>query len=132
MSRKLDDLHPDMRPFADRFLARLIEAKLPVLIFSTGRSAEEQERYLADGKSTVTRSLHQDGLAIDIVIYDLWDRSGGMSLQWRRVPEYAEIGAIGEDCGLLWGGRWETPDDPYHFEHPRGWQIAAAMRREEN
>jgi uncharacterized protein YcbK (DUF882 family) len=130
MSRRLDDLHPDFRPLADAFLARLMEAKLPVLIFSTGRSAEEQARYREDGKSTVERSLHQDGLAMDVVIYDLWDRQGGMSLQWKRVPQYAEIGSIAEDCGLVWGGRWTTLNDPYHVEHPDGWQIAAAMRGE--
>ena len=132
MSRRLDDLHPDMRPLAFAFLARLMEAKLPVLIFSTGRSQEEQDRYVEDGKSTVARSLHQDGLAIDVVIYDLWDRQGGMSLQWKRVPEYTEIGAIGEAVGLHWGGKWKALDDPFHFEMPDGWRIAAGFDREVN
>ena len=129
MSRRLDDLHPDFRPLADAFLAKLIEAKLPVLIFSTGRSQEEQDRYVEDGKSTVNRSLHQDGLAIDVVIYDLWDRQGGMSLQWKKVEEYTQIGVIGETLGLVWGGRWKTLDDPYHFEHPQGWQLAAQLHQ---
>ncbi len=125
MSRRLDDLHPLFRPLADAFLAKLMEAKLPVLIFSTGRSAEEQAANVAGGRSRVKRSLHQDGLALDVVIYNIWDIKGGMSLQWKRVDQYTELGEIVEALGLIWGGRWKTPDDPYHVEMPGGREIAS-------
>ncbi len=132
MSRALDDLHPEFRPLADAFLARCVEAKIPVLIFSTGRNQKEQNRLREEGKSTVKRSLHQDGLAMDVVVIDTYDRNGGMSLEWKRVDEYALIGAIAEDLGLVWGGNWTKLNDPYHVEHPEGWQIAAAMRAVEH
>ena len=31
------------------------------------------------------------------------------------IPDYEEIGMIGEACGLVWGGRWDKPDRP-HFQ----------------
>ena len=130
MSRRLDDLHPTMRPLANDFLARLIEAKLPVLVFSTGRSISEQAKNVAEGKSMVKRSLHQDGLAMDVVLIDNYDLTGGMSLQWKRVEQYAQLGSIAEDCGLLWGGRWKMPNDPYHVQMPNGWELAAQIARD--
>ena len=130
MSRKLHDLHPEFRPRVDAFLARLMEAKLPVLIYGTGRTQAEQDRYVEEGKSTVQRSLHQDGLAMDVALYDLYDLTGANSLQWKKVPEYLELGTIAKDCGLVWGGDWTRFPDPYHVEMSNGWQIAAAMRNE--
>lgn len=29
------------------------------------------------------------------------------------VPDYEEAGMIGESLGLIWGGRWHTPDYPH-------------------
>jgi len=29
--------------------------------------------------------------------------------------DWEEIGLIGESCGLVWGGRWKSPDRP-HFQ----------------
>lgn len=31
------------------------------------------------------------------------------------IPDWEEIGRLGEACGLVWGGRWKSPDRP-HFE----------------
>lgn len=30
-----------------------------------------------------------------------------------KIPDYLEVGEIGESFGLTWGGRWETPDYPH-------------------
>jgi hypothetical protein len=30
-----------------------------------------------------------------------------------KIPEYEEVGIIAEKCGLVWGGRWKTPDYPH-------------------
>jgi hypothetical protein len=34
------------------------------------------------------------------------------------VPDYVEAGKIGEQVGLVWGGRWSNPDYP-HFQQPK-------------
>jgi peptidoglycan L-alanyl-D-glutamate endopeptidase CwlK len=33
------------------------------------------------------------------------------------VGDYKEVGMLGESIGLVWGGRWKTPDNP-HFQQP--------------
>lgn len=35
-----------------------------------------------------------------------------------QIPDYREAGLIGEKVGLIWGGRWKTPDYP-HFQQPK-------------
>ena len=51
MSRALDDLSPRMRPLADRFLAKLMEARIPVMIVTTTRTAQEQAEKVANNLS---------------------------------------------------------------------------------
>lgn len=42
-----------------------------------------------------------------------WDIK--VSVNDNEIPDYQEIGAIGESCGLVWGGRFKSPDY-VHFE----------------
>ena len=117
-SRKLDDLDPIFRPRAFEFLARLTEATIPVLIINTGRTAAEQAEYLRTGASWVQRSKHQDGLAIDICPWEIFQLRGPDKLEWDADdPIWTKIGAIGEKLGLVWGGRWKKRDMG-HFEMP--------------
>lgn len=119
MSRLLSDLAPAFRPKAYELLARFVEAKVPVLIVCTGRTQAEQDAALAAGTSKVKRSKHQDGLAIDVVpyaVYEAADRSNDKLLWDTRSPLWTRLGLIGEQLGLTWGGRWKSPHDPGHFE----------------
>ena len=61
-----------------------------------------------------THSRHQDGMAVDVAFLDL-NGNPTYSGPWSR------LGEIGESCGLLWGGRWQSPDRP-HFELNINWQ----------
>lgn len=56
------------------------------------------------------QSKHIEGLAIDFVPV----RNG---TYWWTAPVtvWEEMGKIGKECGLLWGGDWKTKDCP-HFE----------------
>jgi len=42
-----------------------------------------------------------------------WDLK--VSVNKNEIPDYEEAGVIGEQCGLVWGGRWKKPDYP-HFQ----------------
>jgi peptidoglycan L-alanyl-D-glutamate endopeptidase CwlK len=42
-----------------------------------------------------------------------WDVK--VNVNKNEVPDYEELGEIGESLGLKWGGRWKKPDYP-HFE----------------
>jgi hypothetical protein len=118
MSRALDDLDPRFKPLAIALLARCVEARVAVLIVDTLRTPAEHAINLAAGTSWVARSTHLDGLAIDLVPYELYTAApGGDKLAWAAAhPLWPKIGAIGEALGLRWGGRWTIPDLG-HFEY---------------
>lgn len=118
-SRRLDDLDPRFKPIAIELLARCIEAKIPVMIVETRRSEAEHQANLAAGVSWVQRSLHIDGLAIDVCPFYQYTLHGPSKLQWDgNDPAWAAIGAIGERLGLRWGGRWKQRDLGHFEYHP--------------
>jgi len=41
---------------------------------------------------------------------------------WDRLDLFGELGRIGEDLGLVWGGRWAKLKDMPHFELA-GWRL---------
>ena len=118
MSRRLDDLAPVFKGLAMQFLARTVEAGIPVLIVNTRRTAAEQAVHVANGTSQVKHSKHEDGLAIDVVPYAIFRQYGDDKLQWSGAdPTWATLGALGEAVGLRWGGRWVSLPDLGHFEY---------------
>lgn len=65
-------------------------------------------------RATGGHSKHQYGLAIDVVpVVD-------SVAQWDNARLWKKIGAVGEQLGLRWGGRWHTLYDPGHFEWSGG------------
>lgn len=74
------------------------------------RTQAEQDILFEDGKSLVHYSKHQDWLAIDIVIV----RDG--ELIWRKDDDYEWLGSVWEGMGHIWGGRWTSLKDVYHFQ----------------
>jgi hypothetical protein len=115
-SRKLNDLAPEFRPLVVEFLARCVEAKIPVLIVETRRTEAEHQANVAAGKSWTSHSKHIDGLAIDVAPYKTFELAGKCEVQWNAdAAIYQKLGALGELCGLKWGGRWQQKD-LVHFE----------------
>ncbi len=119
MSRRLDDLSDAFRPLAMALIARCVEAGIGVLIVDTRRTAAEQADNLARGVSWTVRSRHLTGDAIDLAPYEQYALHGPDKVHWDGGdPVWAQMGAIGEALGLVWGGRW-TQADLGHFELPR-------------
>lgn len=125
MGRLLHELSPTFRPIAVELLARLTETRIPVLITTTGRTAAEQAEAVRLGRSKVAHSRHQDGMAIDVVPYRVFQLHGDDKLQWDLTdPVWWKIGVIVEGLGLRWGGRfgWSATEptkigwDPGHAE----------------
>lgn len=116
--RSLDSLEVKFRTRVVWLLARLVEAGIPVFIVNTRRTAAEQRDACASGHSWLPHSKHQDGLAIDLVPYEIYQLAGADKLEWNGAdPVWQRIGKIGESMGLVWGGRWEVRDMG-HFEAP--------------
>jgi hypothetical protein len=104
MSRSLDDLSPRFRPFADRFLAKLMEARIPVMVVTTSRTHAEQIDAVKRGVSWTLNSKHLTGDAIDVAPYAIYDLHGPDKAQWDEAdPVWLRIGEIGQACGLKWG-----------------------------
>lgn len=115
--RKLDDLVEPFRTSVIMLLARLTEASIMVMITETLRTEVQHQEDLASGHSWIVHSKHQDGLAIDICPYLMWQLHGQDKLQWdANDPIWQQIGSIGESLGLVWGGRWKVRDMG-HFEY---------------
>ena len=101
-------------------------AGIDYLITSTVRSQKEQDILFEQGRTTpghvVTwthKSKHIQGKAFDIVILKdgkaIWDLK--VNVNKNDIPDYAEAGAIGERCGLEWGGSWTAKKKDYpHFQ----------------
>jgi peptidoglycan L-alanyl-D-glutamate endopeptidase CwlK len=102
----------------------MAEVGIPWMLTCTYRSQDEQDKLYAQGRTKpgkkvtwVKVSRHTSRVAFDIAILKdkkpVWDIK--ININNNEIPDYTEAGQIGEECGLVWGGRWSTPDFP-HFE----------------
>lgn len=123
------DLAPELQVPATRLLRHSYEAGIPLVVASGKRTGAAQKALYAQGRTSpgavVTNvrpgsSLHETGRAFDVAPLDPL-APGGMGdvvIPWPTDPVFWRIiGAIGEDLGLVWGGRFPVPDYP-HFEAP--------------
>lgn len=110
--RSLDKLDPKFRPFVDKFLVECRKQQLYVTVIETLRSEAQHQADLKNKVSWIKHSLHQDGLAMDVVPNDLLKEKG-----WGPdSPLWEKMGKIGEAVGMTWGGRWKQKDLD-HFEY---------------
>ena len=131
--RSLDDLHPDLKPLCQQWLARCHAQAIGARVIETYRSAADQDRAYAVGRDahgnvvgrTITkarggRSKHNCTLngrpasrAFDFVVVNAdgtcnWDPA---------TPEWKAAVAIGKALGLRWGGDFPSHQmDADHFE----------------
>lgn len=150
-SRKIEDLHPDMQARVRKWLERLAtETRVAVLITCTYRSPEEQMALYAQGRYSLNgvnemraavglppiteeenkrivtklkRGKHQERLALDFVVLNgrsaVWDIKADVDRN--GVPDYREAGKIAQECGLVWGGDWDSDgssDDEKFLDMP--------------
>jgi peptidoglycan L-alanyl-D-glutamate endopeptidase CwlK len=128
VSNRVSDLEPATRAMCQRFLADCEERMLPPLrITHTLRTMDEQMHLYAKGRKRtpegwvvtdrsliVTRaqpgqSAHNFGAAFDICFrgHDPYPADDEL---------WESVGAVGENLGLVWGGRWKGLVDKPHFE----------------
>jgi peptidoglycan L-alanyl-D-glutamate endopeptidase CwlK len=135
-SRDLNDLDPNLQPLARLLVQKAAAAGIALTVICTLRTMEEQAALYAQGRTkpgpivTYARpgySYHNFGLAFDVVPTDL------LSLRnWGETPEHRaeakalwdELGSIGTDLGLTWGGDFPTLQDRPHFEWSDGLSLA--------
>jgi hypothetical protein len=94
-------------------------------VTTTERSREKQNEIFSqsrgahttlDGKTALSRHNYSPALAMDVQIIDA--TTGKLinpnTSTGKRV--YETLGVLAEESGLVWGGRWKEPYDPYHLE----------------
>lgn len=129
----IETLHPKVRPLARALINRARSNGITIIITSGTRTYAEQDalfRQPNDGrdndgdgrvdesdeqvtKAPAGHSNHNFGLAFDVTIF-----SNGKPV-WES-DDYAAVGKMGRELGLVWGGNWSTPDEP-HFELRPAW-----------
>ena len=123
MSRSLQDLHPEVRWRAEKLIQSATDILVPILIYFTLRQFSEQEMLYDQGRTKPGRivtnakagqSYHNYGLAFDFAILQdqiLWDTKTDINAD--QIPDYQQVGELGEDLGLQWGGRFKSLKGDY-------------------
>jgi hypothetical protein len=118
MITDLNSLHPYFRDQVTELIARCKAKGIELAIVETFRTHAKQREYKNMGRKYTTsragQSKHQYGLAIDVVPVV------NSKPVWNNASLWRKIGITGERLGLRWGGRWNDPYDPGHFEWTGG------------
>lgn len=119
-------LLPKVQKMAQTFIAKCSAQGIQVIITSTYRSSEEQDKLYAQGRTTsgnvVTnarggQSFHNWKIALDFCPV-----KNGVA-QWNDKALFTKIGLIGESCGFEWGGRWTSFLDLPHLQYTAGYSL---------
>ncbi len=132
-SNDLTSLHPYVALLARRFLQLTQENNLDVRITTAFRSWDEEDRLFAQGRwapgQIVTNarggdSYHNWGLAFDAAPFE----SGKMSTDTQK---FIQMGQLGQQVGLQWGGTFKSIVDYPHFQYTFGlntWDLLNGVR----
>lgn len=139
-------VHPVVRPYFERFLAAALARGWPLAITQSLRTEADQAklyalgRTVANGDATDAKPLgsvvtnaataattpHGRGAAIDVAfLIDgklVGPRPGPGNDSWDAELPWDALGKLGEEMGLVWGGRFRSFSDKPHFE-TTGWKA---------
>jgi peptidoglycan L-alanyl-D-glutamate endopeptidase CwlK len=126
-SRAIAELLPRVQTKAINFIAACRKAGIELIVTSTYRDAQSQDALYAQGRTTpgkiVTNvaggdSMHQHRVAFDVVPI-----VNGKCC-WDDRALWSQVGKIGQQCGLEWGGAWKSFVDRPHFQDTGGLTLA--------
>lgn len=113
----VNNLVPKLKTLMNKFLVECKKQGIDLIVTQGFRSTLEQNALYAQGRTMpgkiVTnakwgQSAHNFGKAFDICFL--------VNKKASYVGDWVKVGAIGELCGLTWGGRWKSFPDKPHFE----------------
>ena len=126
-SRNIDDLLPPVAARCRQFIRKCDEDGIDVLITSTFRSIEEQNKLYQQGRSRpgnrVTNAKGGDSFHNWRVAFDFAPIKHG-KIDWNDVDLFKRCGEIAESCGLEWGGNWKSFKDYPHCQYTQGLTLA--------
>lgn len=122
-SRKLEDLHPTVREYCERFILACDDAGVDVIITSTFRDEESQNALFAQGRSRpgkrITNARGGDSFHQYRVAFDFAPVLNG-KIDWNDTKLWKICGEIAEGIGLEWGGNWTKFKDLPHCQYTEG------------
>lgn len=89
-------------------------------MYTKGRAQTPQGWTVVDPHKVVTQALPDHDPHVRRAAYDLVPIVNERAV-WDRLDLFAELGRIGKELGLIWGGDWPKLKDMPHFELP-GWR----------
>jgi len=105
-----------LAPFTQHAAIHMVElvrsVGVPLTITSSRRTGTEQRALVRAGNSLTLASKHLSGSAFDVDVHGFGRDE--IPLWW-----FYQLGWLGEQLGLRWGGRWTGLRDYGHFEDPR-------------
>ncbi len=90
-----------------------------MICFTFWRSPEAQLIEFNAGRSHVKSGKHQIWQAKDYALFDDLDNDwicDQNEIRWKNDPRYEAMGIEWEKRGGIWGGRFKSLSDIYHFE----------------
>lgn len=111
---RLSGVHPD--------LVKVVEAAINFTEVDFGvtcglRTADEQRKLLAEGKSKTMKSRHLTGHAVDLAAYV----DGKVTWEWdeyEKIAKAMKTAAEALSVPIEWGGDWMSFKDGPHFQLP--------------
>jgi peptidoglycan L-alanyl-D-glutamate endopeptidase CwlK len=126
-SRDIEALYPAVKEKAKELIELCKKEKIDLIITSTFRDIESQNRLYAQGRTLkgkkVTnakggQSYHNYRVAFDVVPV-----VAGKAV-WNNNKLWKKIGGLGMSIGLEWGGSWQSIHDLPHFQYTQGLTLA--------
>ena len=140
--RDITKLHPRLQEKFKLLQKKCAQKGIKIRATECLRTAKEQDALYAKGRtapgSKVTnargrdaKSMHQWGVAVDIVIDMDADKDGDVDISdLYNVKLLNVVGKIGESIGLEWGGSWKSIVDKPHFQLPDWGSTPAKLKAE--
>jgi len=126
-SRSLDDLHPKVKDLAEKFISVCKEHGFEILIYSTYRDIEAQNKIYAQGRTIagkiVTNAKGGQSFHNYRVAFDWVPTIAGKPL-WSDATAYLKCAELGEALGLEWAGRWKSFKETAHLQYTGGLSLA--------
>ena len=138
--RDVTQLHPRLQEKFKLLQKKCAQKGIKIRATECLRTAKEQDALYAKGRtapgSKVTnargrdaKSMHQWGVAVDIVIDMDADKDGDVDISdLYNVKLLNVVGKIGESIGLEWGGSWKSIVDKPHFQLPDWGSTPAKLK----
>ena len=126
-SRSLDDLHPKVKDLAEKFISVCKEHGFEILIYSTYRDIEAQNKIYVQGRTIagkiVTNAKGGQSFHNYRVAFDWVPTIAGKPL-WSDATAYLKCAELGEALGLEWAGRWKSFKETAHLQYTGGLSLA--------